>query len=140
MCPPVCSVLNMICPPVCSVLNMVCPPVRAGFARLSSESHHGGSPIHWVLPAGMNAKMLGGVFKIDWICRRELPFTKTAHLSNSWNEHKPVKIGRDGQDIRAPSFICYRATRMLCCIYDVIGLLGCCAVSVIGLLDVELYL
>nr|XP_055056291.1 YTH domain-containing protein 1 isoform X2 [Misgurnus anguillicaudatus] len=70
-----------------------------GFARLSSESHHGGSPIHWVLPAGMNAKMLGGVFKIDWICRRELPFTKTAHLSNSWNENKPVKIGRDGQEI-----------------------------------------
>uniref|UniRef100_A0AAY3ZXB6 YTH domain-containing family protein n=1 Tax=Denticeps clupeoides TaxID=299321 RepID=A0AAY3ZXB6_9TELE len=70
-----------------------------GFARLSSESHHGGSPIHWVLPAGMNAKMLGGVFKIDWICRRELPFTKTAHLSNSWNELKPVKIGRDGQEI-----------------------------------------
>ncbi|KAM9519299.1 YTH domain-containing protein 1 isoform 7-T8 [Salvelinus alpinus] len=70
-----------------------------GFARLSSESHHGGSPIHWVLPAGMNAKMLGGVFKIHWICRRELPFTKTAHLSNPWNEHKPVKIGRDGQEI-----------------------------------------
>ncbi|KAF4072891.1 hypothetical protein AMELA_G00252690 [Ameiurus melas] len=70
-----------------------------GFARLSSESHHGGSPIHWVLPAGMNAKMLGGVFKIDWICRRELPFTKSAHLTNSWNEHKPVKIGRDGQEI-----------------------------------------
>ncbi|XP_051545292.1 YTH domain-containing protein 1 isoform X2 [Myxocyprinus asiaticus] len=70
-----------------------------GFARLSSESHHGGSPIHWVLPAGMNAKMLGGVFKIDWICRRELPFTKTSHLSNPWNEHKPVKIGRDGQEI-----------------------------------------
>ncbi|XP_056146855.1 YTH domain-containing protein 1 isoform X2 [Lampris incognitus] len=71
-----------------------------GFARLSSESHHGGSPIHWVLPAGMNAKMLGGVFKIDWLCRRELPFTKTVHLSNPWNEHKPVKIGRDGQEIQ----------------------------------------
>lgn len=70
-----------------------------GFARLSSESHHGGSPIHWVLPAGMNAKMLGGVFKIDWICRRELPFTKSTHLANPWNEHKPVKIGRDGQEI-----------------------------------------
>ncbi|XP_072373181.1 YTH domain-containing protein 1 isoform X5 [Scyliorhinus torazame] len=70
-----------------------------GFARLSSESHHGGSPIHWVLPAGMNAKMLGGVFKIDWICRRELPFTKTGHLANLWNENKPVKIGRDGQEI-----------------------------------------
>ncbi|TRY92680.1 hypothetical protein DNTS_025233 [Danionella cerebrum] len=70
-----------------------------GFARLSSVSHHGGSPIHWVLPAGMNAKMLGGVFKIDWICRRDLPFTKTPHLANPWNEHKPVKIGRDGQEI-----------------------------------------
>ncbi|XP_041437901.1 YTH domain containing 1 L homeolog isoform X5 [Xenopus laevis] len=70
-----------------------------GFARLSSESHHGGSPIHWVLPAGMNAKMLGGVFKIDWICRRELSFTKCVHLTNPWNEHKPVKIGRDGQEI-----------------------------------------
>ncbi|XP_019740911.1 YTH domain-containing protein 1 [Hippocampus comes] len=71
-----------------------------GFARLASESLHGGSPIHWVLPAGMNAKMLGGVFKIDWLCRRELSFTKTAHLSNPWNEHKPVKIGRDGQEIQ----------------------------------------
>ncbi|XP_037548041.1 LOW QUALITY PROTEIN: YTH domain-containing protein 1 [Nematolebias whitei] len=71
-----------------------------GFARLASESYHGGSPIHWVLPAGMNAKMLGGVFKIDWLCRRELPFIKTAHLSNPWNDSKPVKIGRDGQEIQ----------------------------------------
>ncbi|XP_014876866.1 YTH domain-containing protein 1 isoform X2 [Poecilia latipinna] len=71
-----------------------------GFARLSSESHHDGSPIHWVLPAGMNAKMLGGVFKIDWLCRRELPFIKTAHLFNPWNDNKPVKIGRDGQEIQ----------------------------------------
>lgn len=55
-------------------INHIMPPhynvvIFAGFARLASESHHGGSPIHWVLPAGMNAKMLGGVFKIDWICR-----------------------------------------------------------------------
>uniref|UniRef100_A0A8C6FNA3 YTH domain-containing family protein n=1 Tax=Moschus moschiferus TaxID=68415 RepID=A0A8C6FNA3_MOSMO len=70
-----------------------------GFARLSSESHHGGSPIHWVLPAGMSAKMLGGVLKIDWNGRHELPFIKSAHLTNPWNEHKPVKIGRDGQEI-----------------------------------------
>ena len=31
------------------------------------------------------------------VYRRELPFIKTAHLFNPWNEHKPVKIGRDGQ-------------------------------------------
>lgn len=52
--------------PVPGLHHFLCP---LGFARLSSESHHGGSPIHWVLPAGMNAKMLGGVFKIDWLCR-----------------------------------------------------------------------
>lgn len=51
------------------VFKSVCLISYAGFARLASESHHGGSPIHWVLPAGMNAKMLGGVFKIDWLCR-----------------------------------------------------------------------
>lgn len=50
-------------------LNTFVLLVSSGFARLASESHHGGSPIHWVLPAGMNAKMLGGVFKIDWLCR-----------------------------------------------------------------------
>lgn len=30
---------------------------------------------------------------------RILPFAKTSHLFNSWNENKPVKIGRDGQVI-----------------------------------------
>ena len=29
--------------------------------------------------------------------RKELPFMKTTHLHNPWNENKPVKIGRDGQ-------------------------------------------
>ncbi|MEQ2182587.1 hypothetical protein GOODEAATRI_023858 [Goodea atripinnis] len=95
-----------------SRLQAFCPSVlvlwNCSFARLSSESHHGGSPIHWVLPAGMNAKMLGGVFKIDWLCRRELPFLKTAHLSNPWNDHKPVKIGRDGQ----VSFFWFRSSAL----------------------------
>lgn len=36
-------------------------------------------------------------FFFYFLFRRELPFIKTAHLSNPWNEHKPVKIGRDGQ-------------------------------------------
>lgn len=31
------------------------------------------------------------------IARSDLPFTKTGHLLNAWNEDKPVKIGRDGQ-------------------------------------------
>jgi len=30
-------------------------------------------------------------------CRRDLPFAACAHLTNPWNEGKPVKVGRDGQ-------------------------------------------
>ena len=45
------------------------------------------------------------VISMRWACscitlifyRKELPFMKTTHLHNPWNENKPVKIGRDGQ-------------------------------------------
>ena len=42
---------------------------------------------------------LGGVFKIDWVCRKDLSFPKAQHLTNSWNDNKSIKIGRDGQEI-----------------------------------------
>ncbi|KAL1516719.1 hypothetical protein ABEB36_000592 [Hypothenemus hampei] len=71
----------------------------AGFARLNGESRHDVAPISWVLPPGLSAKTLGGVFKVDWVCRKELPFSNTMHLYNPWNDGKPVKIGRDGQEI-----------------------------------------
>uniref|UniRef100_A0A1B0CQA6 YTH domain-containing protein n=1 Tax=Lutzomyia longipalpis TaxID=7200 RepID=A0A1B0CQA6_LUTLO len=71
----------------------------AGFARMDTEARHDGPTVSWVLPHGLSAKALGGVFKIDWICRKELSFTCTGHLFNPWNEGKPVKIGRDGQEI-----------------------------------------
>lgn len=71
----------------------------AGFARLTGESRRDVPPISWVLPPGLSAKALGGVFKVDWICRKELPFNSTMHLYNPWNDGKPVKIGRDGQEI-----------------------------------------
>ncbi|KAL8582157.1 hypothetical protein ACOMHN_004076 [Nucella lapillus] len=70
-----------------------------GFARLAAESTKDHPPIRWVLPPGMTARALSGVFKLDWIDRRELSFTKTNHLHNPWNDNKPVKIGRDGQEI-----------------------------------------
>ena len=41
-----------------------------GFARLSTESRHDGPEVSWVLPPGLSARALGGVFKIDWICRK----------------------------------------------------------------------
>lgn len=71
----------------------------AGFARLHGESRRDVPAVSWVLPAGLSAKALGGVFKVDWICRKELPFSSTLHLYNPWNDGKPVKIGRDGQEI-----------------------------------------
>lgn len=70
-----------------------------GYARLAAESTKDHPPIRWVLPQGMTSRALNGVFKLDWIGRRELAFTKTNHLHNPWNDNKPVKIGRDGQEI-----------------------------------------
>jgi len=71
-----------------------------GLARLSTESRRDGPKVAWSLPPGLSAKALGGVFKIDWICKGELSFQKVQHLYNPWNEGKPVKIGRDGQEIQ----------------------------------------
>lgn len=71
----------------------------AGFARMVGESRRDVSPVSWVLPRGLSAKALGGVISIDWVCKKELSFTSTGHLFNPWNEGKPVKIGRDGQEI-----------------------------------------
>ncbi|CAF0761482.1 unnamed protein product [Adineta ricciae] len=70
-----------------------------GFARMSCESRHDSQPVNWVLPPGMHNRAFSGVIDIDWVTQRSLPFNKTSHLFNSWNENKPVKIGRDGQEI-----------------------------------------
>lgn len=73
----------------------------AGLARMAGESSRDGPQVEWELPPGISAKALGGVFDIDWICKKELSFTCTTHLHNPWNEGKPVKIGRDGQEIES---------------------------------------
>ncbi|UJR26434.1 hypothetical protein I4U23_007765 [Adineta vaga] len=70
-----------------------------GFARMSCEARHDSQPVHWILPPGMSNRAFSGVIHIDWVTCRSLPFSKTSHLFNSWNENKPVKIGRDGQEI-----------------------------------------
>ncbi|TRY63707.1 hypothetical protein TCAL_03616 [Tigriopus californicus] len=72
----------------------------AGFARMASGSRRDGPSVSWVLPPGLSAKALGGVFELDWVCRKELSFQRCQHLTNPWNEGKPVKIGRDGQEIQ----------------------------------------
>ncbi|KAH8380442.1 hypothetical protein KR009_010689, partial [Drosophila setifemur] len=71
----------------------------AGFARMAAPSRRDIPQVAWVLPPSISPKALGGVIELDWICRKELAFNATLHLYNSWNEGKPVKIGRDGQEI-----------------------------------------
>ncbi|XP_004527021.1 YTH domain-containing protein 1 [Ceratitis capitata] len=71
----------------------------AGFARMSSQSRRDLAHPAWVLPPSISPKALGGIIELDWICRKELSFNCTSHLYNTWNESKPVKIGRDGQEI-----------------------------------------
>lgn len=71
----------------------------AGFARMAAPSRRDIPQVAWVLPPSISPKALGGVIELDWICRKELSFNATLHLHNSWNEGKPVKIGRDGQEI-----------------------------------------
>ena len=48
----------------------------SGFARLSTPSARTTTPIPWVLPPGLSARALGGVFKIDWICKKVHRFGK----------------------------------------------------------------
>lgn len=71
----------------------------AGFARLSSLANYDCEPVNWSLPPGVKKCPFGGLFYVDWINRNELSFTNTTHLFNSFNDGKPVKIGRDGQEV-----------------------------------------
>jgi len=41
----------------------------------------------------------GGVFKVEWLTLFNLPFGDTLHIRNPLNNHKPVKISRDGQEL-----------------------------------------
>jgi hypothetical protein len=70
-----------------------------GYARLASESDKNHPPVRWVLPPRFDPRILSGVFKLDWINRRDLGFGECSHLKNPWNDGKPVKVGRDGQEI-----------------------------------------
>ena len=70
-----------------------------GFARLASDVKRSGPPIQWHLPHGINANSLGGIFRLQWISKDDLEFSRCQDVSNPWNDHKPVKISRDGQEL-----------------------------------------
>lgn len=41
----------------------------------------------------------GRSFRVKWLRLSNLPFHKTLHLKNPWNDYKPVKISRDCQEL-----------------------------------------
>lgn len=69
-----------------------------GFARLASEARSDVTPAPWILPRGLSG-CLKSTFQVQWINKTDLPFKHVQHLQNPWNENKPIKIGRDGQEI-----------------------------------------
>lgn len=40
---------------------------------------------------------LGGLFSVEWIRKESLPFSRTQHILNPWNDNKRVQVSRDGQ-------------------------------------------
>lgn len=70
-----------------------------GFARIVSESRPPQEPVPWVLPERLSNAALGGVFRLEWLCTKELNFNETRDLYNIFNNNKPVKVARDGQQV-----------------------------------------
>ncbi|XP_061836673.2 3'-5' RNA helicase YTHDC2 isoform X1 [Nerophis lumbriciformis] len=63
-----------------------------GYARMSSTVRHTNSQ-DWGFMG------LGGVFNVEWICKKSLPFRSTQHITNSLTDNKKVQISRDGQEL-----------------------------------------
>ncbi|XP_038148771.1 3'-5' RNA helicase YTHDC2 isoform X1 [Cyprinodon tularosa] len=42
---------------------------------------------------------LGGLFSVEWIRKESLPFSRTQHILNPWNDNKRVQVSRDGQEL-----------------------------------------
>ena len=41
----------------------------------------------------------GEPFKVEWICVDRVPFRRTRHLRNPWNNDREVKVSRDGTEL-----------------------------------------
>ncbi|XP_011081068.1 uncharacterized protein LOC105164168 isoform X2 [Sesamum indicum] len=54
----------------------------------------------WSQGSGKNNPW-GRSFKVKWLRLHDLPFQRTLHLKNPWNDFKPVKISRDCQELPA---------------------------------------
>jgi hypothetical protein len=71
-----------------------------GYARVTCGVDRELTDTEWLKADGQST--WGGVFKVDWLCRRPLLFTHIPpNLTNPWNDGKHVKIGFDGTELPA---------------------------------------
>ncbi|KAF5909510.1 putative ATP-dependent RNA helicase YTHDC2 isoform X1, partial [Clarias magur] len=63
-----------------------------GYARMTSE-------IGSERCKDWGAAGLGGIFSVEWICKKSLSFHVTHQIINPWNDNKKVQISRDGQEL-----------------------------------------
>ncbi|XP_053341689.1 3'-5' RNA helicase YTHDC2 isoform X1 [Clarias gariepinus] len=63
-----------------------------GYARMTSE-------IGSERCKDWGAAGLGGIFSVEWICKKSLSFHVTHQILNPWNDNKKVQISRDGQEL-----------------------------------------
>jgi hypothetical protein len=64
-----------------------------GYGRMSSRI---GTKVSRVWHGAVRC---GGLFRVEWLSVKSLPFEQTQHLRNPLNQNKPVKIARDGQEL-----------------------------------------
>lgn len=68
-----------------------------GYAQMTSSVGRRRENV-WTQGTGANNPW-GRSFRVKWLRLSNLPFHKTIHLKNPWNEYKPVKISRDCQEL-----------------------------------------
>lgn len=68
-----------------------------GYAQMMSSVDQKRDNV-WSQGTGANNPW-GRSFRVKWLRLSNLPFHKTLHLKNPWNDYKPVKISRDCQEL-----------------------------------------
>ncbi|KAL0568703.1 hypothetical protein V5O48_013279 [Marasmius crinis-equi] len=52
-----------------------------------------------VAPSKDEPNAWGDSFKVEWICTERLPFYRTRHIRNPWNNDREIKVSRDGTEL-----------------------------------------
>jgi hypothetical protein len=68
--------------------NLTMPEVSSSARVISEAGANATKPEGW-----------GEAFKIEWISTKRVPFYRTRHLHNPWNQNREIKVSRDGTEL-----------------------------------------